>query len=85
MSIEDEARRVLEQSKADARRSFDLATHPKHYVRVPDLADYVSVERRSIIRMIASGALVAVKVGRAWRVDTESARRAFHVQQRIPA
>lgn len=57
---------------------FDLFTHPKRYVTVADLASFVCVERRTIVRMIHAGSLLAVKVGRAWRVDTASARDAFH-------
>jgi excisionase family DNA binding protein len=48
---------------------------------VKDLSVYLDVDRRTIVRLIASGALAAVKVGRAWRVHTESARAVFHVAQ----
>lgn len=59
--------------------AFNLATHEGKYVAVSDLARYMDVERRTIIRMIHAGALTAVRVGHLWRVETESARAAFHV------
>jgi excisionase family DNA binding protein len=64
--------------------ALDLAGHQRPFVSVAALADYLDTERRTIIRMIATGALQGVKVGREWRVTTESARQAFHVQHHDP-
>lgn len=63
------------------RNGFDLATHARPFVKVRDLAAYLECDRRTILSMIHDGALEAVKVGRAWRIPTEKACAAFHVQR----
>lgn len=55
----------------------DLASHPAPYVTVDVLAEYLSVERETIVRMIADRKLAAVKAGRLWRIPTQSARQCF--------
>lgn len=62
---------------------FDLATHRRPYVTPTALAGYLDVDRRTIVGMIHDASLPAVKVGRCWRIPTEAARQAFHVE-RIP-
>lgn len=59
---------------------LDLATHPRPYVTVRALAAYLETDPRTILRLIAEGALEAVKVGRTWRIPTEVARQRFHVE-----
>lgn len=63
------------------RPIVDLATHQPHEVTLKVLADYAEVDRRTITRMITAGKLKAHRVGREWRIATEDARTAFHVQQ----
>ena len=58
---------------------FDLATTRRHVVTVTALAQYLAVDRRTILRMIAAGELEALKVGRAWRIPADHARAVFHV------
>ena len=58
----------------------DLATHPRPYVTVRALAAYLETDPRTIIRLIADGALEGVKVNREWRIPTDAARRKFHVE-----
>ncbi len=65
-----------------AEPRIDLATHRRPFVTAIELADYLGVDRRTIIRMIAQQSLPGVKVGRCWRIPTEAARAAFHVQQK---
>lgn len=55
----------------------DLATHPPLFVTVNVLAEYLEVERDTIVRMITAGSLFAYKVGREWRIPTQSAQAAF--------
>src|SRR5688500_5726210 len=55
----------------------DLATHQVSYVTVSVLAEYLHVERDTIVKMIRLQSLFAIKVGREWRIPTESARKAF--------
>ena len=71
--------------RARVRSTFDLATHGRPFVTVKDLAGYLDCDRRTIIRMITAGALEAAKVGRSWRIPTEIARAAFHVQRQQAA
>lgn len=63
---------------------FDLRTHRKPYVTARELADWLDVDRRTVVRMIAGQSLPAVKAGRCWRIPTDAARAMFHVE-RIPA
>lgn len=60
---------------------FDLSTWERPFVNAKQLAGYVDVEPRSIIRMIEVGSLKGTKTGRAWRIPTDAAREAFHVQR----
>jgi excisionase family DNA binding protein len=77
----DRARQVAEDAKnADERARFDLAAHRRPFVTANAVADYLDVDPRTIVRMIKEGALIGVKVGRAWRIPTEKARAAFHVE-----
>lgn len=62
-------------------RLVDLGTHPVSFVTVADLAVYLLVDARTILRMIEDGALHAVKVGRVWRIPIDEARRAFPVER----
>lgn len=55
----------------------ELGRHPTTYVTVAVLADFLEVDRRTVVRMIVEQALGAVKVGREWRVPTREAQRAF--------
>jgi excisionase family DNA binding protein len=56
---------------------LNLATHPSRSVTVPVLAEYLEVERDTVIRMIQRGVLLAFKVGREWRISIESAQQSF--------
>lgn len=77
----DRARHVADKSRrADERARFDLAAHRRPFVTATAVADYLDVDPRTIVRMIKEGALIGVKVGRAWRIPTEKARAAFHVE-----
>lgn len=76
---EDDARRVLEHAKREERLAFDLLTWAKPYVTATQLAGYLDVDRRTVIRMIRTAALPAVKAGRCWRIPTSAARDTFHV------
>ena len=55
----------------------DLASHPVAYVTVSVLAEYLYVERDTIVRMIRLKTLYAFKVGREWRIPVEAAQEAF--------
>lgn len=80
MSLEDRARHVLADAKReDERSAFDLATHRRPYVTATELAGYLDVDRRTIVRMIDK--LHGVKVGRCYRIPTKKACEVFHVQQ----
>lgn len=59
----------------------NLATDERAYVTPPELATYLHCDARTILRMIESGALPAVRVGRNWRVRTAVARQTFHEEQ----
>lgn len=61
---------------------FDLAACRRPFVTASAIASYVDCDRRTIVRMIAAGALPGVKVGRSWRVPTDAAREAFHVEHK---
>lgn len=79
----DTARDLIEQSKREERlAAFDLATHRRPFATATELAAYLDCDPRTIVRMIHSGALEGVKVGRVWKVSTAAARAAFHVQQK---
>jgi len=78
---QDEAEQVIAESEREEQRAlFDLATHRRPFATAGELAGYLGVHRRTIVRMIETGALDGVKVGRQWRIPTEAARSTFHVQ-----
>lgn len=54
-----------------------LATDTRDWVTPRELAAYLAVDVRTVLRMIREQSLYAYRVGRAWRVPTEAARRAF--------
>lgn len=58
----------------------DLATHAFAYVTPPELAAYLECDARTIRRMIDDGALLAIRVGRDWRIPISEARLKFHVE-----
>lgn len=60
---------------------LDLSTHEWPWVTPPELARYLKCDRRTILRMIDADTLLAYRVGRNWRIPTDEARDAFHVQQ----
>ena len=64
-----------------AAMTINLATHPRPYVTAGELAEWLWCDRRTIVRMIHNGSLKGTKVGRNWRIPTEDARRAFHVER----
>jgi excisionase family DNA binding protein len=53
----------------------DLEKHPKNYVSIDQLADYVGVSRRTVYNHIDKGTLKAVKVGGSLRIPVEEAKR----------
>jgi excisionase family DNA binding protein len=53
----------------------DLATHPAHFISIPELADYLGVSRRSLYHQIDKGALAAVRMGGVLRMRTSEVRR----------
>ncbi|MDP1570351.1 MAG: helix-turn-helix domain-containing protein [Vicinamibacterales bacterium] len=59
----------------------DLSSHPVSFVTVTDLATYLLVDERTILRMIEDGALHAVRVGRVWRIPLDEAQRVFPVER----
>lgn len=59
----------------------DLARHTFPWVSAPELAEHLQCDHRTILRMIEAGALDAYRVGRCWRIPTDDARRAFHVER----
>lgn len=62
--------------------NFDLSTHRRPFVTATELAEYLGCDRRTIVRMIHSGSLRGIKVGRCWKVPTDAAREAFHVERK---
>jgi hypothetical protein len=58
-----------------------LPTHATETVTPKVLAANQRCDVRTILRMVESGALIGYKVGREWRIVTESARQAFPVEQ----
>lgn len=61
----------------------DLARHPSLEVTVAVLAAFKECDERTVVRMIAAGTLDAYKVGREWRIPTNAARAAFHVERHV--
>lgn len=79
MSLDADARAALAHAdREDQRSAFDLKTHRRPYVTATQLAAYLSVDRRTIVRMIGKS-LPGVKAGRCWRIPTDAARSAFHI------
>ena len=60
----------------------DLASHPKAFVNIEELASYLEVSPRTIYHNIEKGALAAVKVGGLIRIPVEEARRFASVPAR---
>jgi excisionase family DNA binding protein len=56
-------------------------TWPLRSVTPPVLAEFVGCDRRTIVRMIEAGSVIAFRVGRTWRIPVSEARRAFPVQR----
>lgn len=54
-----------------------LETYPLPYVSTKALAAYLCCDRRTLLRMIDSGDLHAIRVGRNYKIPIEEARRAF--------
>lgn len=78
---------ILSESREEERRSarlldFDLSTHRRPFATATELAAFLDVDPRVIVRMIHAGSLEAVKVGRSWRIPTDAARAAFHVERK---
>ena len=65
--------------KSPDLRIRDLASHQKPYVTVSALADLLECDARTITRMINSGDLPAITVGRAFRIPIEVARQRFAI------
>lgn len=55
----------------------DLAKHPAKHVTVQVLAEYLEVERDTVIRMINKGTLRAFKAGREYRIPIEVVQQTF--------
>ena len=52
----------------------DLATHPRRYLTVAELAEYWAVSRQQIYKRIESGALATIRFGaRCYRIPIRSA------------
>lgn len=62
---------------------FDLATTRRQFVTATQLAAYLACDPRTIVRLIHNKSLEGVKVGRCWRIPTNAARAAFHVEAKI--
>lgn len=57
-----------------------LSTHESPLITPKVLAAYLRCDVRTVLRMIEARAIRGFQVGREWRIHTESARRAFHVE-----
>lgn len=64
------------------RRITDLCTHDGAHISPRQLADYLSVDRRTVLKWIDSGTLVAYKFDTEWRIRTTDART-FVESQRV--
>lgn len=53
----------------------DLQTHPEPYVTAIELAEYFHVSDKTVYKLADAGQLEVVRIGRAVRFSTESARR----------
>jgi excisionase family DNA binding protein len=70
--------------------SSDLSSHTCAYLTVGELAQYLHVSRRQILKQIQAGALEAVRLGpRAYRIHVNAARdferRSLVHAQAVPA
>lgn len=81
MSLLDDAQHAIAAAEREDTLAFDLLTWARPYVTATQLAGYLDVDRRTVVRMITTAALPAVKAGRCWRIPTDVARAKFHVQQ----
>lgn len=55
------------------RRITDLATHPDAHVTVQDFAQYLCVHRKTVLKWIRAGQLVAYRFAGDWRIKTTDA------------
>lgn len=60
----------------------DLATHPKPFVTIEALAEYLEVSPRTLYHHIEKGSLKANKVGGLLKIPLEEARRFASVPAR---
>ena len=71
---------IVDSEREEQRARFDLSTHRRAFVTPGQLAHYLDVDPRTIVRMIHQQSLPGVRVGRSWRISTSAARAAFHVE-----
>lgn len=45
------------------------------YVTIPELAQYLSVERRQVRKWIDAGSLPAIRIASIWRIHARDAKR----------
>lgn len=65
----DERRRV----RRGGRRIEDLGTHGDAHISPRQLADYLNIDRRLVMKFIEGGILTAYKFDTAWRINTKDA------------
>lgn len=70
--------------KRGGRRITDLCTHDVPHITPRQLADYLHVDRRTVLKWIDSGILVAYRFDTALRIKTTDARL-FVERQRLSA
>jgi excisionase family DNA binding protein len=52
----------------------DLEHHPDAHVCLEGVANYLTLTRKTVVKLIHAGALPAFRFGRAWRVRTADLR-----------
>jgi helix-turn-helix protein len=72
------------------RRITDLTTHPDAYVTIPDFAQHLMVQQRTVRKWIRGGVLKAACFQGEWRIHTAEAiafveRNQFQVGGKKPA
>ena len=55
------------------RRIIDLATHDEAHITIHQLADYLSLSGKTVLRWIRTGKLPAIRVGGCMRVSRADA------------
>jgi excisionase family DNA binding protein len=80
VSMADEIGDLIAEGERLVDDAFNLETTTKRFVSVAFIARYLDCDRRTIVRMIKAGALPATRAGRAYRIPTDKAREAFHVE-----